>query len=73
MSSTQIMRKHRVAGRWTYGRYDLLIAALCEAGLLLLAGGAAMITHKPLFSRAWDRPPTNSRKTPSARARSPTA
>lgn len=29
--------------------YDLIIAPLCEAGLLLLAGAAAMLVHKPLF------------------------
>ena len=28
--------------------YDLIIAPLCEAGLLLLAGAAAMLVHKPL-------------------------
>ena len=33
----------------SYDSYDLLIAPLCEAGLLLLAGAAAMLVHKPLF------------------------
>ena len=33
----------------SYDFYDLILAPLCEAGLLLLAGAAAMLTHKPLF------------------------
>ncbi|WP_419806337.1 HPP family protein [Terriglobus sp.] len=31
------------------GTYDIIIAPMCEAALLLLAGIAAMLLHKPLF------------------------
>ncbi len=33
----------------SYNAYHLILAPLCEAGLLLLAGTAAMLVHKPLF------------------------
>ena len=33
----------------SYGSYELIVAPPCEAGLLLLAGAAAMLVHKPLF------------------------
>ena len=49
MSLIRLEHKHRVALRWPNNSYDLVIAPLCEAGLLLLAGGAAMLIHKPLF------------------------
>ena len=35
--------------RRSYDSYELVIVPLCEAGLLLLAGAAAMLVHKPLF------------------------
>ncbi len=38
--------RERAGTRW---QRDAWLAPLCEAGLLLVAGGAAWLTHRPLF------------------------